>query len=251
MKNQLQHIIAIVVLGVFAISCSDDNEVGTVRLEFNNVVGNNTLNLNSTAYGKNGNETFKVSELKYIVSNIVLIDENGSEFIYPQEDSYFLINEEFASSKRIRLDNVDAKRYTAIRFGFGVDQSRYPLNGVNNFVPTAEENGMLWAWAAGYIFLKMEGTYSSPTASDEIFRYHVGSHGTALDNYKEITLDLPQSVVVSEAETPQLNIEFDVLKVFDSENALLLSDKDDIQVDPENAPKIADNVTQSFEIKPN
>jgi hypothetical protein len=251
MKNKLKPIVALVFFMAFIIGCNDDNEVGSVQLEFDNRVGDDILNLNTSTYTKNGDETFNINELKYIISNIVFIDENGNEFAYPQAESYFLINEEFAESKSIILQNIEAKRYASIRFGFGVDQSRYPLNGVNNFVPTAEENGMLWAWAAGYIFLKMEGTYSSTSASNDIFRYHVGSHGTALDNYKEITLDLPQDMVVSEGQTPTVNIELDVLKIFDSQYSLLLSDKDDIQIDPDNAPKIADNVTKSFQIKIN
>ena len=86
------------------------------------------MNLNTQTYSKNGGETFKVDELKYIISNIVLTDTDGNQFVYPQADSYFLINEE-ALSKNIRLDSIDANTYTSITFGFGVDQSNYPLMG--------------------------------------------------------------------------------------------------------------------------
>lgn len=248
MNNLLKHLTIAIFLAFIIMSCNNDDEVGTIQLEFKNVVGDTRLDLNSTTYDKNGNESFNINELKYIISNVVLIDDTGNEFVYPQANSYFLINEEFQSSKSISLMNVDANRYTSIRLGFGIDQSKYPLNGVNNFVPTAEENGMLWAWAAGYIFLKMEGTYSSSTETDKDFKFHVGSHGTSLDNYKEITLDFLQPLAVSDAETPQVNIELDVLKIFESDYALVLSDKDDIQIDPENAPKIAQNMVKSFEI---
>ena len=234
----------------FLMSCSSDNEtqeVGDLNINFINKVGDEVLDLNTQTYTKNGGETFNVNELKYIISNIVLTDVNGNQFVYPQEDSYFLINEEVAQSKNIRLANINANNYTSITFGFGVDQSNYPLNGVDNFVPTAEESDMLWSWSAGYIFLKMEGTYSSDTADNKPFLYHIGSHGQNLDNYRDISLNFLQPLALSSSQTPEINIDFDVQKIFNAEFALLLSDKDDIQVDPENAPKIADNVTNAFE----
>lgn len=229
---------------------SDDsqNDVGDLKINFSNTVGDEILNLNAQTYTKNGGETFEVDELKYIISNIVLIDEEGNQFVYPQADSYFLINEEVTNTKSIQLDRIDAKTYTSITFGFGVDQSNYPLNGINNFVPTAEENDMLWSWSAGYKFLKFEGSYSSTNVDSHPFLYHIGSHGQNLDNYREISLNFLQPLALSSSETPQIDIEFDVIKIFNSEHSLLLSDKDDIQIDPVNAPKIVDNITNAFKI---
>ena len=241
----------------FIMSCSSDdktqvdnsqNEAGDLKINFTNTVGDEILDLNTQTYTKNGGETFEIDELKYIISNIVLIDEDGNQFVYPQADSYFLINEEVTNTKNIQLDSIDANTYTSITFGFGVDQSNYPLNGINNFVPTAEENDMLWSWSAGYKFLKFEGNYSSTIVDSHPFLYHIGSHGQNLDNYREISLNFLQPLALSSSETPEIDIEFDVLKIFNSEHSLLLSDKDDIQIDPVNAPKIVDNITNAFEI---
>jgi len=258
---KLKLYISIIVL-MFLMSCSSDEKLNTTNqesdvveqefgeftLNFKNKVGDQNLILNADTYSKNGNEIFKVDELKYIISNIVLTDIEGNQFVYPQEKSYFLINEERALSKNITLDSINANTYTSITFGFGVDQSKYPLNGVDNFVPTAEENGMLWAWSAGYKFLKFEGSYSSSEVSDKPFLYHIGSHGQNLDNYREISLNFLQPLALSSSESPQVDINFDVKKIFDAEFALLLSDKDDIQIDPINAPKIVENITNAFEI---
>ena len=255
MEN-VKKICVVILISFFISACSSDNtteadaqiEVGDLQINFTNTVGEEDLNLNTQTYSKNGGETFKVDELKYIISNIVLTDTDGNQFVYPQADSYFLINEEVAPSKNIRLDSIDANTYTSITFGFGVDQSNYPLNGIDNFVPTAEDSGMLWAWSAGYKFLKFEGTYSSDDVTDKPFLYHIGSHGQNLDNYREISLNFLQPLALSSTETPEIDINFDVQKIFNADFALLLSDKDDIQIDPENAPKIVDNVTNAFEI---
>jgi hypothetical protein len=226
----------------------DEPVFGDFIVNFNNIVGSQNLVLQQETYDKIGGETISVSELKYIISNIVLIDVNGNEFVYPEEDSYFLINEAVDSSQRLTLQEVNANNYTAIKFGVGVDQSQYPLNGVQNFVPTAEENSMLWSWSAGYIFMRIEGLYTSSQNTNSPYRLHIGSHGQNLDNYKEVRLDFLQPLALSETNTPEVNINFDVLKIFSGEHTMLLEEKDDIQIDPENAPKITENYTQAFEI---
>lgn len=250
----------IIVVLIISMSCSSDETelsnnpntteplTGNVNFNFNNFVGNDKLELNQNTYNKNGDESFSVDQLKYIISNIILIDSNGNEFVYPQENSYFLINQDVVESLSFTLQNIDANSYTGIRFGIGVDQSNYPLNGVDNFVPTAQENDMLWSWSAGYIFMKLEGLYSSEQTTEAPFRYHVGSHGENLDNYREVSLNFLQPIAIDGSDTPEVYIDLDVLKIFSGQHEMFLEEKDDIQIDPENAPKIIENFSEAFEI---
>lgn len=231
-----------------SLSCNNESDFGGVNINFNNVVGDEDLVLNDNVYTKNGEESFTVSELKYIISNIRLIDAGGNEFVYPQDDSYFLINEEVSSSLRLNLKNINANNYTSIKFGVGVDQSKYPLEGVENFVPRAQDEDMIWSWSAGFIFMKIEGLFSTPESTDQIYKYHIGSHGQNLDNYREVSLNFLQPLAVKETQTPVVNINFDILKLFTGQHDMLLEDKADIQIDPENAPKIAENYVEAFEI---
>lgn len=251
MMKTLKQISLILILCVILNACKSDNtsqDVAGLDITITNTVGDKNLELDNETYVKNGDETFSVSELKYIISNIVLTDNNGNQFVYPQADSYFLINEAIPQSQNIKLENINANTYTSITFGFGVDQSNYPLNGVDNFVPAAEAQDMLWSWSAGYKFLKFEGLYTSGNITNKPFLYHIGSHGQNLDNYREITLNFLQPLVLNSSETKQVNINFDVQKIFNAEFTLVLSEKDDIQIDPERAPKIVDNITKAFEI---
>lgn len=229
------------------VGCSDDDtETGDVTLSFENIIAGNNIELNNTSYTNESDETYTISELKYIVSNIVLIKDNGDQFTYPQADSYFLVNEKADASKTLALNGVNAGEYTKIKFGIGVDQSKYPLNEVNNFIPTAEENDMLWSWSAGYKFIKFEGSYTTPGNDPETFIIHVGSHGTNLDNYKEVTLDLPNPLMVTNESSSSIAISSDIAKIFDSTNTHSLKEKSDIQVDPVNAPIIAQNIATMF-----
>ena len=108
---------------------------------------------------------------------------------------------------------------------------------------------MLWTWSAGYKFLKFEGDFTNAANPDDAtpFLYHVGSHGANLDNYKEVTLTLNEFQISSE-NTMSKTIQFDVAKIFDSIHTLSLEEKNEIMVDPEKAPKIAENTSTAFSI---
>ncbi|WP_106791797.1 MbnP family protein [Aquimarina sp. Aq78] len=248
MKNIIYILIATLVI---VSSCKNDDEgtiktFGNVVLDFKNTINSNGIELTTDSYTNGSNEAYIISELKYIISNVVLIKANGEEFTYPVDRSYFLINEEVLESKKVNLSDISAGQYTKIRFGFGVDQSKYPLNGMANFIPTAEESGMLWSWSAGYKFLKFEGTYTANGAASADFLIHVGSHGTTLDNYKEITLELPSTLTIEESKSPEVAINVDIAKIFDGTNTHSLEVKNSIQVDAEFAPKIAENISTMF-----
>jgi len=235
-------------------ACNNDEssnivaDPGSLNLVFENTINGTSLEMSPATYTNSSNETYTVNELKYIISNITLIKADNTEYIHPVEDSYFLINED--GSKTANLSGIPADTYERIRFGFGVDPTKYPIeSGTLNFIPLAEEAGMLWTWSAGYKFLKFEGNYTNVTdpTNETPFLYHVGSHGANLDNYKEITLSLEAFQVNSE-NVASKTIQFDVAKIFDSVYTLSLEEKNEIMVDPVNAPKIAENTSTAFSI---
>lgn len=249
MKNSF----TLLAITIFILSCNNDKdddgqEYGTLNLTFENTVGSNALILNTQMYANLSGEGYGVSELKYIISNIEFTRSDNTVFMVPIESSYFVIDEQ--SNKTATIDSIPTGDYTNITFGFGVDPTQYPIeSGSMNFIPTAEEAGMLWTWSAGYKFLKFEGTYSTTvdTADSNPFTYHVGSHGANLDNYMEVNVAFAKAVTANAATNQIIN--FDVSKIFDSTNTMSLVAKDDIQVDPENAPKIAENVRTAFSIE--
>lgn len=255
MKNRflfLTSLVAVAATFVFvACSSEKDGDVppqitkGTLEIVFDNKVGDSDLVLDSGTYTNSSGEDYSVSKFKYLISNIVLIDVNNNEFVYPKSESYFIIDEATPSTTRIQLSNIQGGEYSAIKFGVGVSQSEYPLEGAN-FIPEAEPD-MIWDWTAGFIFLKMEGEYSTGGSSG-FFAYHMGSHGTHLDNYREVELEFPQILKINDQTHAELSVETDVAKIFDSENTLSLSENDNVQVDPVYAPQIADNFQTAFSV---
>ncbi|WP_298507778.1 MbnP family protein [uncultured Kordia sp.] len=236
---------------ILASSCKDDSdaiETSAVEITFDNrISAGEDLDLGTTVYVNQNNESVVTNELKYIISNIALIQDNGTVFEYPKEDSYFVINEADPSSLTLSLTGIPVGNYTQISFGIGVDQSKYPLDGgVLNFIPQAEEAGMLWNWAAGYKFIKFEGTYTPQGGTESPFVIHVGSHGQNLDNYKFVTLPLANNINIATGNTASVNVEAYVKNIIDATNQIKLEDTSDIQVDPINAPRIAKNLESTF-----
>ena len=241
-------------LGMVLFACNDDEDsvdTGEVVLAFDNVVADQDLVLNTEVYTNESGEAYKVRELKYIVSNVVFTKKDGSTFEITGDNRYHLINEDDRTSLNYSLSNIPIGEYVSMKIGFGVEQSQWPLKDKADFIPKAEAAGMIWNWTAGYKFLKFEGAFTAEIEGETVdkdFVIHVGSHGIKLDNYKEIILDIPDTKVETN-ERITLAVIMDVAKVFDATNTMSLATKSDIQVDPENAPLIAENITTAFSIK--
>lgn len=143
---------------------------GILTLNFSNTFDGNSLTKNSATYYTNaaGNE-FNVSTFRYYISNVELTKLDGSKVFYPV---YKLIDAFDESTQTITLLEVPNGDYKAISYFIGIDSTRNhsgPQEG--DLSPTT---GMLWTWASGYLFLKLEGFYKNGT-SQTSFRYHIGT----------------------------------------------------------------------------
>ncbi|MBF4471028.1 MbnP family protein [Flavobacterium sp. HJJ] len=231
MKFQIKKIIAVVAIAFALGSCSnnDDEAVtgeGKLGVEFDNVFGSSNLILNTQSNVTSQGETLKISDVKYIISNIVLTKEDGTTFTYPKSKSYFVVSEADADTQEIELENIPAGDYTKIKFGIGVDKAQFDLGatGQGDFLTVADDAGMMWSWSAGYKFVLFEGKFTSSTVTAETaFMVHTGQTGTDY-NYTEVTLNLPTKALVRTTITPDIHIFADVAKIIDGTNKIKLSD---------------------------
>lgn len=249
-------------LCIFIISCSSDDDAiqenltgqkGDLVLKFDNGVGDQDF-IFGTSYNKSNNESYKLDVLKYIVSNVRLTNENGNIYTYPAESNVFIIDEangNNAGEVWVVLNDVDAANYTSISFGVGIDQDRFALGaeGQGAFLETAQDAGMLWSWATGYRFIRLDGLFSSGTVTDQALNVHMGSVGTALDNYREVNLSFPNTVRVRENIQPEVHIKADISKVFDGSTSVSFMDGyDQVHTDEVETPIIANNIMGMFEV---
>ena len=245
------------ILGLSLASCSSDDDAtqnlsgeNNLTIEFDNSVNGDDLLLGTSTYVNGNNETLTINRFNYIVSNFVLIDAEGNEYTYPKDAGYFVISEEEEMTE-VMLQNIPAGEYVAVRFGVGVDQEKYlqGAEGQGDFLQVAEETEMMWSWQAGYKFLNFEGSFTSPTVTTATdFKIHMGSHGSSLDNYKEVTVEMPTAALVSDALSPVLHFEVDANKILDGNTKILLSEKAVVMVDEVKSPQIAVNATGMFRV---
>jgi hypothetical protein len=226
---------------------------GQLSIEFDNVVGNQELQLNTGTYTNASNESFKVTLLKYFVSNFVLTKSDGTTVTIPQDSCCFLIDESIPNST-IRKLKVPEGEYTKLSFVVGVDSLRNTMDiskrtGVLD--PAGTAAGMYWSWNSGYIFFKIEGTSPASTQHGNIFQYHIGLFGgyttPTINNLKTITLDLSARGTAKIKNNKPVNIHLlvDVLKVFNGTTNISIAKNAVVMVSPFSA-NIANNYANMF-----
>ena len=217
-----------------------------LSVEFDNVAGAQDLALNTGVYTNAAGENFSVSKLKYYVSNFKLTRVDGTEYVVPQNDSYFLIDESVAASHEPVL-SVPEGEYKSISFMLGVDSLRNTKDisertGVLD--PTGVGADMYWTWNSGYIFFKMEGT--SPASAMGDFTYHIGGFGgyssATINNIKTITLDLTSrgTPKVKTGKETNIHLMVDIEKMFNGSTNISIAANPMVMFDPFSTT-IADN----------
>lgn len=261
MKFQFKFIAAVIAAASLFVSCSNDDDnskivdgtTGDVELYFDNGIAGNQLVLGNS-YTNSNNETVTINRLNYIISNVVLIKEDGTEYAYPKEDSYFIINHE-NNELTVHLENIPAGDYKQVRFGLGVDQERIAQGEVAQqaFWDLAVANNMGTVWANGYRFINYEGTYTDPSSGHDRhgeIPFYIYQGSSEADNYREVTLNLPTTARVREGDVPSIHLKTDVNALLDGDNKILLHDNVDenetVTLSGENLVKLADNTLKMF-----
>jgi methanobactin biosynthesis MbnP-like protein len=246
-------------------SCKKENkseiqpgDTGAIEIEFDNIAGDQDLELNTGTYTNRSGETFTVSTLNYYISNIKLRTSNGVEYVVPKDESYFLIKEDDEESQTIELENLPAGDYTSFTFTVGVDsiKSIAPVSERTGVLdPAGEANEMYWNMNTGYIFMKMEGTSPASTTQNKQFFYHIGGFGgydsPTFNNIKTVTVNAPSGMSAKvrkdRATPPEVHFFTDVTKILDGTNQISIAANSTVEFS-EVSTKIADNYANMFNI---
>ncbi|MFD1602200.1 MbnP family protein [Flavobacterium artemisiae] len=230
MQNFKKYFIAATAALAF-VSCSSDDDnpaSNNLTLEFNNTFKTTTIVLgdaastSATANTSASGQVHHFSELKYVISNIRLVKEDGSEVPYNVNDldkGATVIDQSKTATLSYVLSNVPSATYKQIKFGLGIKQEQNTLDQVRfpKFYALAGANDtqMMWEWGTGYRFTKVEGFYDTDNKTMSI---HTGStvEGTAgaytqgVNAYRDITLNLTTNAIVgSKAPKIKINADFD------------------------------------------
>ena len=255
----------ILLIGLAIVACDTEDNASTIspgnsgrmRLVFDNVAGAADLKLSADTYQNTVGESFKVTKFNYFVSNIRLRKADGTDYVVPQDSSYFLVEEERPTSQTLTLNNIPTGNYTGLSFLIGVDSLR-SLADISKRTGVLDpglttHDPMYWEWNSGYIFLKLEGTSpAAPTAQNNLFFYHIGGFGGGYNGKKTInnlrTVTIPfgsDAASVQASLTPSVRLRTDVLKIFNGPSPLSIAQYSSVMFEPYSST-IADNYTQMF-----
>ena len=227
----------------FIISCSLSVKAQhTITITFKNKVGDKTLNTDSI-YTNQFDETFKVRNCRYYISNIVFIDSiNKKTQVY--NDEYFLIDEKDEVSKKITL-NTSIQQITGIEFLLGVDSIKNVSGVQTGSLDPAK--GMFWTWNTGYVMAKLEGTSPAANTPAHAFSYHIGGYKTGEDAARKIKLTLPGALAVN--ENKKIIVTADILKWFTGMHDIKITDAAFCHEPGKLAMQFADNYANMFNVE--
>ncbi len=233
---------------LFTSSCNKDDDdsesqqPGSMRLMMENTVLDEndvrqTLTLNTMLGVTEEGDTISVSELKYYLSNFVLVDGDGGEFPIP--DSYLFFGQfsgNASASRMVSFDAIPAGTYTNLKFAVGIDvnANRITPLEVGDLDPfgsnsTLGSNNMIWTWSTGYKFVKLEGsTNGDDGAVGQAFVYHianptsynVGTDGINGPAYKIIDLPLSTPVRIGGEADPMVHVILKLEEFWDGPNVI-------------------------------
>ncbi len=230
----MKNCVLFLVLIILTVACTSDGPEavapGQFQLVFDNVAGDQDLQLGVGNYVNASKEPFTVTTLNYYVTNIRLIRADGSQYVVPQDSSYFLVRETDPATQRITLRDVPSGNYTGVNYLIGVDSVRNTM-GIDRRKGVLDPGGghtggMYWDWNSGYIHLKIEG--KSPRSADGSFLYHIGLFGgynaRTINNLRTVSLTFDQPAKVSATQFPRIQIKADILRIFDGPNPLSIAE---------------------------
>ena len=183
---------------------------GTLRIDISHEFGGQPLTLNSLKY--KATETFSISRLSYLLSELALQKDNGTWQELPNQFAFIDANFHRTS---FALKDVPAGTYKSLRFSVGVpseanhgDPAQYPADHPLN--PNLDK--LHWNWTGGYIFMALEGKYRNAAKELKGFVYHLAND----QNLSRIQLAANFRV----KNTTALGLSFDLEKLFTHPRAL-------------------------------
>lgn len=219
-----------------SLSCTETEEPlqfseGKTSLSFDAKFGSADFELNKVYTPTGGLVGFQFQRLRYWVSNVSLINEDGTEYLIPE--SYYLIeetneipvqdgsfNKVYPANKRetVEIGNIPAGDYKGVKFHIGVE----PKYNDNLTLQTGELNplnGMAkdnWMWFTSYIFTSISGSMNQINGSGDPKNFFWETGTNTLYGSRSIAFDQP--ITIHSGTNSQILLVLDMQQVMDIED---------------------------------
>ncbi|MES2558719.1 MAG: MbnP family protein [Bacteroidota bacterium] len=209
---------------------------GKLTFAFDHSFGSQALALAPHSYITAANDTVKVTQLSYYISNVTLTSINGNKV---NLGNYNLIGYLAGTPSTFELNNIPAGRYTSISYTVGVD-SVANSTGVHTG-DLDPSHGMYWEWSTGYVFIRLKGRFSSQNTA---YSFDIGGDGNTMAVTHGLTAYNMGGTML------RANVNVDLARVFNSPNVYDLK-TDAIDIHSSGAPsipKLKANISNAFMI---
>lgn len=237
-------------------SCKKDDKAfdtaskGEITVEFDNIAGTADLQLNTGSYTNASGETFKVTKLKYYVSNFSFTKTDGTIYTVPQDSCYFLIDESVESSQEPTM-SIPEGEYKTVSFLVGVDSLRSTMDISRRTGVLDPAAGMYINQNTGYTHFSFEGTSAASSQPANAFKYSIAYYGgsttATVNNTRRVTLDLSArgTAKVKDGKETEVHLMADVLKLFSGSTTVSIAATPVVQAEA-NSAGIANNYAAMF-----
>lgn len=244
-------VLSIVTLSLGFVSCSDDPEdeppvadsngitfsqPGTFKWDITHTFGAAPFALAPASYVTMANDTIRISQLSYYISNIVLTTVNGTKV---PMGGYFLQSVLPGTPNTITVQNIPVGTYKSISYLIGVDSA---ANSTHAHTGALDPNyGMYWTWETGYVFVRLKGRYSEANIA---YNFDIGGTQNGINMSHDLFAYKVKGTTIT------ASIKFDLAKVFNAPNIYdLKTDPNNIHADNDpGIDKLSANIQHAFSI---
>lgn len=218
-------------------------KVGSLKVSFENYVGQSKLSLGSSDYVNAAGNVFDVSSLKYYISNLNLSGASGSVFV----NKYFLIDESDHSTLTFILNDIPVETYDSFGLVVGVDSARNVSGAQTGALDPIK--GMFWDWNTGYVMARMEGSSAESGALGDQLSFHIAGFKGPHNVIKNIELPLgTDNINIKEGKVSEIVLRMDLLEWFTSPKTISFDTLHTVVTGGAEAKLIADNYESMFSV---
>jgi hypothetical protein len=212
---------------------------GNLKIQFTNYVDDQTFVL-GTSFQNPAGEAFTATKFNYYISNVVLTKSDNSTLVV--KDVYRIVKQDDDTSRLITLRNIPSGNYKSIKLMLGIDSASNNSGAHSGGLDFDYASDMFWGWNQGYIFLKLEGSASSSTLTNNKIEYHIGGYGGVNKTQKNYELSFGSSQAqVTSSTTPVVSLKVNVNEMFKTPVSLSFVTKPQQTSIGTGAKMIADN----------
>jgi hypothetical protein len=223
---------------------SPAEEKGYLKIIFNNIINNEPVVLYDSTYVNPFGETYRLTKLKYYISNTVLYSKGKAIRL---SNDYHLIDQSSDSSLYFTVAFPE-NEYDSIQFLLGVDSAMNTSGAQTGALDPM--NDMFWTWNSGYVMQKLEGNSPQSKIVNNKIEYHIGgfSGTNSVLNYLVLSFSKDRPLIIQKGKVSTLAIDVDVNGFWNAVSDIQITDTPVCSQPGILAKQIAANFSRLFNI---